>query len=431
MSEIPNPFRIAIIGGGIGGLFTALSLNWHCKDDVQISVYEQASEYKEIGAGVGIGVNAAKLLHKIGLGESLNEISGNAEGFWITFRRFDTGEEVVTVREELAQKYRNSPVQRAEFLDLLLAAMRERGAASLFTKKCCKHVKRLGNHVTIEFTDGTTGDADLIIGCDGIHSALRSQYVTDRPVYSGKVAWRGLVEVQSIAEGWPFPTKSVQWMAQDRHFLVFPISQNKLLNVVGFVTKDRVELGDLKESWSCTGDIMDMRKDFSGFEETVQGVIDKLTSTPSKWLLNDRDPLAEWVYEDGQVVLVGDSAHAMLPYQGAGAGQAIEDGYILSRAMQDFFKSSVDIIDWLHLYQEVRLPRAQKVQETTREAGDIYEMQSPDMRGVTFDDCMPLVKARIESRMKWIWMEDIDAVYDAASIKLKGSSTTAARTQLL
>ena len=116
---------------------------------------------------------------------------------------------------------------------------------------------------------------------------------------------------------------------------------------------------------------------------------------------------------------------------GAGAGQAIEDGYILSRAMQDFFKSSVDIKDWLHLYQEVRLPRAQKVQETTREAGDIYEMQSPDMRGLTFDDCMPLVKARIECRMKWIWMEDIDAVYDAASIKLKGSSTTAARTQLL
>jgi salicylate hydroxylase len=99
--------------------------------------------------------------------------------------------------------------------------------------------------------------------------------------------------------------------------------------------------------------------------------------------------------------------------------------------MQDFFKSSVDIKDWLHLYQEVRLPRAQKVQETTREAGDIYEMQSPDIRGLTFNDYMPLVKARIESRMKWIWMEDIDAVYDAASIKLKGSSTTAARTQSL
>lgn len=82
--------------------------------------------------------------------------------------------------------------------------------------------------------------------------------------------------------------------------------------------------------------------------------------------------------------------------------------------MQDFLKSSVDIKQWLHLYQEVRLPRAQKVQETTREAGDIYEMQSPDMIGLTFEECMPLVKTRIESRMKWIWTEDIDAAYETA-----------------
>jgi salicylate hydroxylase len=141
MSPYSSPFQIAIVGGGIGGLFTALSLNWHCKEKVQISVYEQASQYKEIGAGVGIGVNAAKLLYKIGLGGALNEISGNIEGIWVAFRRFDTGAEVVTVREGVAQKIRNSPVQRAEFLDLLLDAVRNRNAATLYTKKCCKHLK--------------------------------------------------------------------------------------------------------------------------------------------------------------------------------------------------------------------------------------------------------------------------------------------------
>jgi salicylate hydroxylase len=142
MSARSQPFQIAIIGGGIGGLFTALSLHWHCRDQVRISVYEQASKYKEIGAGVGIGVNAAKLLHKIGLGDPLVEISGDAKGFWITFRRFDTGGEIVTVLEsDGTQKIRNSPVQRAEFLDVLVAAVKDRDAAELFTKKCCKQVK--------------------------------------------------------------------------------------------------------------------------------------------------------------------------------------------------------------------------------------------------------------------------------------------------
>ena len=284
----------------------------------------------------------------------------------------------------------------------------------------------------IEFNDGTFASADLVIGCDGIHSALRSQYATDRPVYSGRIAWRGMVKMNSISEGWPFPTTSVLWMARDRHFLVFPISQNRLLNVVGFVTKDETELGDLNESWSCTGNLADMRNDFEGFEGTVQRVIDNMTSTPSKWLLNDRDSLAQWVYEDGCVVLLGDAAHAMLPYQGtfsdqstfqnnnrkgAGAGQAIEDAYILGRAMQDYFEStdlSLGLKHWLHLYQNVRLPRAQKVQETTRVAGDVYEMQCADMKDISFEDCLPLVKERIASRMKWIWTEDIDAVYEAA-----------------
>ena len=87
--------------------------------------------------------------------------------------------------------------------------------------------------------------------------------------------------------------------------------------------------------------------------------------------------------------------------------------------MQDSFRSLLDPKDWLRLYQKVRLPRAQRVQETTREAGDIYEMQSPDMKGISFEACMPLVKERIASRMKWIWTEDIDAVYENARNKME------------
>lgn len=139
-----QPFRIAIIGGGIGGLFCALSLHHHCKNDnIAIHVYEQASQYSEIGAGVGIGVNAAKLLHRIGLGDAMNNIAGDRKGVWISFRRYDNGGDIVTVPSPSndQQKIRQLPVHRAEFLEVLLNAVKERGAATLHTKKICKEVK--------------------------------------------------------------------------------------------------------------------------------------------------------------------------------------------------------------------------------------------------------------------------------------------------
>ena len=138
-----EPFRVAIIGGGIGGLFCALSLHQYCKNDnITIDVYEQASQYSEIGAGVGIGVNAAKLLHRIGLGDAMNNIAGDRKGVWISFRRYDNGDDIVTVPSPSndQQKIRQLPVHRAEFLEVLLGAVKARDAATLHTKKICGRV---------------------------------------------------------------------------------------------------------------------------------------------------------------------------------------------------------------------------------------------------------------------------------------------------
>lgn len=142
------PYRIAIVGGGIGGLCAALQLHYHCKNDsITIDVYEQAAQYCEIGAGVGIGVNAAKLLHRIGIGDELNAIAGCRQGMWISFRRFDNGDEIVTVPADDTKSIRQAPVHRAEFLDLLLKTVRERRAARLHTKKVCSKVNvRLQAH---------------------------------------------------------------------------------------------------------------------------------------------------------------------------------------------------------------------------------------------------------------------------------------------
>ena len=412
-----SPFRIAIIGGGIGGLCAALSIHYQCKhlSNIQIDVYEQASQYSEIGAGVAVGVNAAKLLHHIGLGERLNDIAGRRDGVWISFRRYDDGAEIVTIPANDSQKVRQLPVHRAELLEVLYNAVQERQAANLHTNKPCVGFTQNDDAVQVQFRDESSAAANLVIACDGIHSVIRSQVATDKPRYSGRIAYRGLVPIDKIEEYWPFKSYSASWLGKDKHLLAFPISQNKTLNIVAFVSTPEDQLGGLRESWSSKGDRKDLAKDFRDFTETVRKIIDAMPDDPSKWTLNDRNPLEQWVH--GRVVLMGDAAHAMLPHQGAGAGQAIEDGWILGRALADYLKpdsSEPSLHNWMNLYQSIRLPRAQKAQQTAREAGDVYEMQTPDMKGLSYDDCLPLVAEKLKNRMKWIWTEDIDEAYEKA-----------------
>lgn len=154
-----------------------------------------------------------------------------------------------------------------------------------------------------------------MIGCDGIHSAVRAQFTSDNAEYSGRIAYRGLVPISAIKDWWKFDTYSVTWLGKNRHFLCFPISQNKTLNIVAFVAEKEENLGDLKESWTTSGKKEDVVEAFKGFEERVQKVIQLMEDKPSKWLINDRKPLDQWVYMGGKAVLLGDAAHAMTPHQ--------------------------------------------------------------------------------------------------------------------
>ena len=174
-----------------------------------------------------------------------------------------------------------------------------------------------GDEVNIGFEDGTRTTANLVVGCDGIHSFVRSQFISDHPTFSGRIAYRGLVPIDEIESWWPFQSYSVSWLSRGKHFFVFPISQNKILNIVAFVSVPGERLGGLKESWTSTGNREECAKEFKDFEGTVRRVIELMPAHPSKWLLNDREPLEQWAFANGKVVLMGDAAHAMLPHQGS------------------------------------------------------------------------------------------------------------------
>ena len=172
------------------------------------------------------------------------------------------------------------------------------------------------NKIEVQFEDGANTTVDLVIGCDGIHSAIRDKFVADEPSYSGRVAFRGLVPIKELESWWPLESYSASWLGKDKHFLVFPISQNKTLNVVAFVSMNGEDLGTLKESWSATGQLSEVIEHFADFDEPVQSIISLMSRTPSKWVLNDRNPIENWVFMNGKIALMGDAAHAMLPHQG-------------------------------------------------------------------------------------------------------------------
>jgi salicylate hydroxylase len=137
----PHDFSVAIVGGGIGGLACALSLAHHCPG-LHIDVYEQAAQYTEIGAGVGIGVNAAKILHRVGVGKEANAISGWRNHIHRTMRRCDNGAEIVTIGADFDEgDVKQLSVHRAELLDVLLDAIRRKGIATLHTRKRCVKVE--------------------------------------------------------------------------------------------------------------------------------------------------------------------------------------------------------------------------------------------------------------------------------------------------
>ena len=309
----PKDFHVAILGGGIGGLTCALSLAHHCPG-LRVSVFEQAPQYTEIGAGVGIGVNAAKILHRLGVGQAANKISGERDGIHRSHRRWDDGAEIVTVRASGSEEgeVRQLSVHRAELLEVLLDEVRATGAASLYTDMRGTGVTETkDNRIAISFADGSFRTFDLVVAADGIHSAIRSQFVPDEsPRYSGRIAYRGLLPLSSIEANWPFESYAISWLAPGKHFLVFPISQNKTLNVVAFVSTP-IEKLDVKESWSSMAPREQMAAEYEGWNGTVREVISHMQAQVGKWRLNDRELLGQWTYLGGRVALLGDAAHAM------------------------------------------------------------------------------------------------------------------------
>jgi salicylate hydroxylase len=343
--------RIAIIGGGIGGLAAALQL---LQAQLDVHVYEQAEQIGEIGAGIQISPNASRLLLRLGLKAPMDSLGIRPRA--VHQRRWDDGRtlQLAPLGPEIEASF-GAPYfhfHRADLAKLLAEAM---PADRLHVGHKVVGLEQTRSSVTARFENGTSADADVLVGADGIHSRVRALvFGPEKPRFTGCVAWRGLVPAERIKH-LNIDVVSHNWMGPGGHVVHYWVSAGRMMNVVCVV-----ERGDwTDESWTDRGNVADVLARYEGWHPTVRGLIGAFPET-FIWALHDRAELPRW--SEGRVTLLGDACHPMLPMMAQGAAQAIEDGAALAALLKTM---PGDIAGALARYEVLRKPRATRLQQAS------------------------------------------------------------------
>ncbi|KIJ31478.1 hypothetical protein M422DRAFT_266856 [Sphaerobolus stellatus SS14] len=395
-------FKVSVVGGGIGGLVLAVGL---ARRGIEFNIFEQAKKFEEIGAGVGVGPNAVKVLRDFGILDEIIKVVNQP----LTTKTFVVisglpGHETIYEYPGL-QSDAGLAVHRALFLDTVVKLLPP-GIAH-FNKRCVS-IEEGPESVNIHFEDGTQHTSDIVIGCDGIRSVVR-RAVLGRVVvakFTRTVAFRGLIPVDSAIEalGPRIAVKPHAFVGPDRHLIVFPLQGQPIVNIVVFAT-DRSKPWDEQgpqpgESWVLPATQEEMLGYFEGWDPRVTKLLSFITK-PNKWFLHALSPPLE-TYVKGRIALLGDAAHSMLPHMGAGAGQAMEDGYVFSALLSHSAVNKNNLEDVLKAYDHVRRPRANRVLEESYVAGEVYELAGPS--GPNLHE----VRNDLTNKYDFVWHHDLN-----------------------
>ena len=354
--------RVVVIGGGIGGLFAANAL---VARGFQVSVYEQAPDLGEIGAGVFLTPNSVRQLQRVNLGQAVEKF-GARVGSGSQYLRHN-GAPIAPVQvTDSAGWNATFGMHRADLVEILATALPR---DAVHTGHRCTGCEQSDDVIKVSFANGAVAEGDVVIAADGIHSALRHEVTPpSHPVFSGSVAYRGVIPHDRIP-GWP--TNSwLMWLGKGKHFLTFPLRAGQLINYVGFVPAD----AEMKESWSLPGDPDVLRREFAGWDPRIESLLGQVSAT-FRWALYDREPLPTW--SRGRLTLLGDAAHPMLPHLGQGANQSIEDGMALATILARANRKTVATA--LLAYEGLRRERVGSIQRGARENGLRYDSANPDL----------------------------------------------------
>lgn len=357
-----GPF-IAVVGGGIGGLTLTAAL---LRLGYQVRVYEQATAFARVGTGIQMGPNAMRILTGLGLRRQIEAVAYSPSH--MGNREWDTGAPTFSLPlgADAESRY-GAPYFMLHRGDLHQALQEAVPTEVVRLRSRLVTVEPAGGRTRLGFDDGTSVEADVVVGADGVHSVVREQVFTaDDAAYTGRMAYRAVFPTRLVRGEKPGP--ATKWWGVDRHIVIYYVSRGDEV----YFTTSVPEEGPAVESWSATGSMADLRRAFAGFHPEVQRVLEACPSV-SKWAIYDRRPLASW-HRDG-VVLLGDACHPMTPYMAQGAATAMEDAVVLTRCIAELGLD--DPAATFEVYEQSRKPRTTSIQAESRSNTWLHHATDP------------------------------------------------------
>ena len=351
---------VAITGGGIGGTAAALAC---AQRGAETHLFERADALLEVGAGLQLSPNGMKVLDALGLGARIRSVASRPRAIELRDHRHERLLMQVPLGDAYERRH-GAPylhIHRADLLDVLVEGARAAGVHVHLGRESSGYTP----DPTLDFETGTRFPADVVIGADGVHSALRRQsWSGHTPSFTGQVAWRGLVPADAVPEGL-VPAATTLLMGPGRHLVLYPLRGGALINFVAVEERE----GWAEEGWSIPDDPANLRVAFADWGPTARAVLGACEET-FLWGLFVHPPLDRW--SDGRMVLMGDAAHPMLPFIAQGAVMALEDAWTLASCLD-----SHDVPDGVARYESLRRDRATRVQTTAQGQARLYHLDGP------------------------------------------------------
>ncbi len=384
--------KVAIAGGGIGGLAAALALT---RSGHKVELFEKTAAFSEVGAGIQLGPNATRLLQIWGLASDLRACSYSPERLQVKDAATSRVLGELALGSSMAARY-GAPyltLHRADLHGMLLHAVQQT-AVVLQTDISVQSFQQTPQAVSLQTSHGVQ-NTDVLLGADGLWSSARQQLLNDgSPRPTGHLAYRALIKQADLPQ--PLRSQNVTaWLGTNMHTVQYPVRGGEWLNVVAFI---HGELPGDFHNWDHSANAADLRDALQGSCAALQ---DLLHAAPDwrLWPLFDRPPMqGAHQHAQGRVALLGDAAHPMRPYLAQGAGMAIEDAADLSLALKDVTPQSAT--DALQQYAAKRWPRNARVQGRALRNGQIFHARGPVRWGR--DVAMRLMGERLLD-MPWLY----------------------------